>query len=777
VPGHRDSAAGLTRGITRFLDRLRGSTVEHSLRHLRSRIRAIDAQAQDLEREGDRELRARGDALRDRVLSGATVDGVAAEGIALVREVGRRVLGLRLYESQVMAAIGLHDGKVVELATGEGKTLAAVAPAWLSSLNGRGVHLLTFNDYLARRDAAWMGPIYEFLGTRVGCVQEASSREERRNAYACDVTYGTAKQAGFDYLRDGMAFEVGDRVHRPFHHAIVDEADSLMIDEARVPLVLAGGAAPPIVDPRRVVAFARGLERGRDYEIDENARNVSLTDDGITRAERELGIANLLDATQRSLHTAVNLALHAEVLLHRDVDYIVRDGRIEVVDEFTGRVVADRRWPDGLHPALEAKEGLAIGPEGAILASIPLQHFFQLYPRLSGMTATAVSAAEELHAIYGVEVLVIPPHKPCNRRDEPDAAFPDRAAKHRAIVGAVAETHRSGRPVLVGTATVEESETLLSLLQGAGISSRVLNAKNDEEEARIIGEAGRQGAVTISTNMAGRGTDIRLGGSSEERRGHVVALGGLFVVGANRHESSRIDNQLRGRAGRQGDPGGSRFFVSLEDDLIRRYGLEDSMGEIDHAQRVVEGQNADIRRTLWTYTSLVEQQRRILAELREAVLSGGAGSELLERCSPARHAELVRMLGSEATAQLERRVVLVELDRAWSAHLARLADARENIHMHYFAGLDWFGGIWGLRKTPVDVFHEMAVEAFDETRAQLEIAAAATYDALPVDEGGVQLEREELRGPASTWTYIVNDTPFEGTIIRLDRLFARKPRR
>lgn len=702
---------------------------------------------------------------------------MAAEGIALVREVGRRVLGLRLYESQVMAAIGLHDGKVVELATGEGKTLAAVAPAWLSSLNGRGVHLLTFNDYLARRDAAWMGPIYEFLGTRVGCVQEASSREERRNAYACDVTYGTAKQAGFDYLRDGMAFEVGDRVHRPFHHAIVDEADSLMIDEARVPLVLAGGAAPPIVDPRRVVAFARGLERGRDYEIDENARNVSLTDDGITRAERELGIANLLDATQRSLHTAVNLALHAEVLLHRDVDYIVRDGRIEVVDEFTGRVVADRRWPDGLHPALEAKEGLAIGPEGAVLASIPLQHFFQLYPRLSGMTATAVSAAEELHAIYGVEVLVIPPHEPCNRRDEPDAAFPDRAAKHRAIVGAVAETHRSGRPVLVGTATVEESETLLSLLQGAGISSRVLNAKNDEEEARIIGEAGRQGAVTISTNMAGRGTDIRLGGSSEERRGHVVALGGLFVVGANRHESSRIDNQLRGRAGRQGDPGGSRFFVSLEDDLIRRYGLEDSMGEIDHAQRVVEGQNADIRRTLWTYTSLVEQQRRILAELREAVLSGGAGSELLERCSPARHAELVRKLGSEATAQLERRVVLVELDRAWSAHLARLADARENIHMHYFAGLDWFGGIWGLRKTPVDVFHEMAVEAFDETRAQLEIAAAATYDALPVDEGGVQLEREELRGPASTWTYIVNDTPFEGTIIRLDRLFARKPRR
>ncbi len=727
-----------------------------------------------IERASDDDLQRRADAMRERVRSGATVDAQVVEGLALVREAGRRLLGLRLHEAQVLAAIGLHYGKVVELATGEGKTLAAVAPAWLSSLTGRGVHVLTFNDYLARRDAAWMGPVYTFLGASVGCVQAASPPEERRSAYACDVTYGTAKQAGFDYLRDALAQDVRERVHRPFHHAIVDEADSLMIDEARVPLVLAGGAASPPVDPRRVVALVRGLVRGRDYEIDENARNVALSDEGITRAESELGVANLLDSAQQSVHTAVNLALHAEVLLHRDVDYIVRDGRIEVVDEFTGRVVADRRWPDGLHPALEAKEGLVVGKEGTILTSIPLQHFFPLYPRLSGMTATAFPAAEEFKSIYGVELAIISSQRPCLRRDEPDAVFADRAAKHGEIVAEVARLHASGRPVLVGTASVAESESVASMLAASGIRGRVLNARNDEEEAAIVGEAGQKGAVTISTNMAGRGTDIRLGGSSEEQRDEVAALGGLFVIGANRHESRRIDDQLRGRAGRQGDPGSSRFFVSREDDLIQRYGLEESVGEIEHAQRVVEGQNADIRRTLWTYTSMIEQQRLILAELRDSVLAGSGGSDLLARRSPTRHAELIDRVGPEATAAIERRIVLVALDRAWSAHLARLADARENIHMHYFAGLDWFGGIWGLRKTPVDVFHEMAIEAFNETRAQLEAAAVASFESLPVTGGVVDLDREELRGPASTWTYIVNDTPFEGTIIRLDRLFSRR---
>jgi preprotein translocase subunit SecA len=774
MAGPPESATVLRRGFARFLARLRGSIVDYDLRGLRSTLKGIDARELALERAGDRDLKDRASALRDRVRSGVAVDEVVVEGVALVREAGRRVLGLRLYDAQVLAALSLHEGKVVELATGEGKTLAAVAPAWLSALTGRGVHVLTFNDYLARRDAAWMEPVYEFLGTPVGCVQEGSSQDERRRAYACDVTYGTAKQAGFDFLRDGLALEAGERVHRPFHHAIVDEADSLLIDEARVPLVLAGGKSPLSVDPLRVVALVRELVRGRDYEIDENARNVALTDDGITRAEGALGVPNLLDAAHRGLHTAVNLALHAEVLLHRDIDYIVRDGRIEVVDEFTGRVVADRRWPDGLHPALEAKEGLAVGAEGTILASIPLQHFFRLYPKLSGMTATAHPAAEELHAIYGLGVVVIPPHLPCIRRDEPDTVFTDRATKHRAIVEEVVRAHASGRPVLVGTASVAESEELESLFDAAGVRGSMLNAKNDEEEARIVGDAGRKGAVTISTNMAGRGTDIRLGGSSEAQRSEVASLGGLLVIGANRHESRRVDDQLRGRAGRQGDPGGSRFFVSLEDDLVVRYGLTDSIGDIEHAQRVVEGQNADIRRTLWSYSSMVEQQRRILAELRESVLSGSEGSTLLARRSAARHEDLQQRLGPKAVDGLARRIVLVAIDRAWSAHLARLADARENIHMHYFAGLDWFGGIWGLRKTPVDVFHEMAVEAFDETREQLEVAAAASLESFAVDQNGTDLDHDDLRGPGSTWTYIVNDTPFEGTIIRLDRLLLSR---
>jgi preprotein translocase subunit SecA len=746
-------------GLTRILARLRGSPIDHGLKRHRALLGEIDAIEPSLTGV---DLGERAAVLRGRDPD----DGVVVQGIALVREAARRVLGLRMHEAQVLTALALRDGKIAELATGEGKTLAAVAPAWLSALSGRGVHVLTFNDFLARRDAAWMGPIYERLGCSVGCVQEESTAAERRRAYACDVTYGTAKQAGFDYLRDGMALRAADRVHRPLHHAIVDEADSLMIDEARVPLVLAGGAAPLPVDPRRAAEIVHELVAGSDYDVDENARNVTLTEEGLERVERALGVASLVEAEGRGVHVAVNLALHAQVLLHRDVDYIVRNGRIQVVDEFTGRVVPDRRWPDGLHPALEAKEGLTVGPEGSILASIPLQHFFRLYPRLAGMTATAQPAAEELHDLYGVAVAVIPPHRPSRRVDEPDRVFSTREEKDAAVSAAIAAAHAAGRPVLVGTASVAESERLSAALARSGIAARVLNARNDDEEARVIAEAGRLRAVTISTNMAGRGTDIRLGGTEVE------ALGGLLVIGTNRHESRRIDDQLRGRAGRQGDPGSSRFFVSAEDDLAQRYGLAAGFADLEHAQRVVEGQNADIRRKLFVYTSMVEQQRRIVSDLRESVLTGDAGRAMLAAAHPGRLARLTERAGAERTDEIARRVVLLEIDKAWCGHLARLADVRENIHMHWFAGLDWFGGLWGLRKTPVDVFHEMATAAFAETQASLEAAATAAFDSIPED-GRVDLDGPALSGPASTWTYIVNDTPFEGTIIRLDRLAAR----
>ena len=759
-----------SRRLAHALERLRGEPVDRRIRELRACLAQVEALGPELERASDPELRARADRLRR--------NPAAAAAIALVREVGRRTLGLRLHDAQVLAAAGLCAGRVVELATGEGKTLAAVAAVWLGALAGRGVHVLTFSDYLARRDAAWMGPIYAFLGTSVGCIQEDQQREQRRRAYACDVTYATAKQAGFDYLRDQLALDRAERVHRPFHLAIVDEADSLLIDEARVPLVLAGGSGPLPVDPQRMAALARRFEREREFELDEHGRNVLLTERGVERAERELGIDNLHDAARRHELTALNLALHAEVLLRRDVDYLVRDGRIEVVDEFTGRVVPDRRWPNGLHPALEAKEGLEVRPEGTVLASLPLQHLIRLYPQRAGMTATAVPAREELAAFYGLEVAVIPPHRPCVRSDEPDAVFADRAGKRRALLEELRRLHALGRPVLVGTASVAESEALAAELETAGLSCRVLNARHDEDEARRIAEAGRRGQITISTNMAGRGVDIRLGAE-------VAALGGLAVLGTAKHESRRVDDQLRGRAGRQGDPGSSRFYLSLEDDLIVRYGIaaalagvpaEDAGAEIERAQRIVDGQNLEIRRTLWNYSALVEQQRQILAELRERTLDDASSADVFARRSPERHAQLLERFGAARTAALEQRLALIEIDRGWSAHLARLADVRENIHLFHLAGTDWFGGLWGLRKTPLDVFHEMAVRAFDETLAQIEDRAVAAFDALELTERGLDLERAGLRGPASTWTYLVSDTPFESTIIRMVRGVVRELR-
>jgi len=778
-----------SRAIRDLLGRVRGKPVDRALRDARTVLRDVDAAEPALRAASDADLRERARTIRERAADG---DLPWAEGLALVREAGRRVLGLRLHDSQVLAAVALGRGQVVELATGEGKTLAAVAPAWLASLTGRGVHVLTFNDYLARRDASWMGPLYEFLDASVGCVQEETDRLGRQDAWACDVTYATAKQAGFDYLRDQLALALDARVHRPFHFAIVDEADSLLIDEARVPLVLAGGREPLPLDPRELTALARRLEPGRDFEADAEGRNVGLTEAGAVRAERELGVANLHDAENRDLLTALNVALHAEVLLRRDVDYIVRDGRIEVVDEFTGRVVADRRWPDGLHPALEAKEGLEVRAEGVILASLPLQHFFRLYPRLAGMTATAVPAAEELREFYGLEVAVVPPHRPCIRDDEPDAVFTDAAAKLDAVVDEVRACAATGRPVVVGTASVLESERLAAALRGAGLACNVLNAKNDEAEARVVAEAGCRGAVTISTNMAGRGTDIRLGGSSQNERAAVAARGGLRVVGTNRHESRRVDEQLRGRAGRQGDPGASRLFVSLEDDLVERYGIGEAIAplladlapgridsprlvaEIERAQRIIEGQNFDTRRTLWNYSSLIERQRRMLGELRERALREPGTLDLVPQCCPEHHATFVELLGAEATTAIVQRVTLVEIDRAWSTHLARIADVRENVHLHYIAGFDSFGGMLGLRKTPLDVFNTMAVEAYAATQDDLDASIVRTFEALEPTAEGIDFERAGLLGPTSTWTYLVSDTPFESAIAMLYRGILRR---
>ncbi len=701
--------------------------------------------------------------LRAQALQGIDPDVLLPESFALTREIAHRVIGMRPFDVQVLAAGALHHGRLVEMQTGEGKTLAAVLPAALHALSGRGVHILTFNDYLARRDAVWMGPVYEALGFRVGTIQEGMPVETRRAAYTADVTYATAKEAGFDFLRAGLSRDPKELVQRPFHFAIVDEADSILVDEARVPLVIAGARETSEADPYHIARIVHRLKEGDDWERAEYGRNIHLTETGTDRVEAELACGNLHDAGNVLLLAEVNQALHARALLHRDVDYIVRDGCIALVDELTGRVVQDRRWPDGLQAALEAKEGLAIRPGGRVLGSITLQHFLGHYPKLAGMTATARPAAEELEILYGLRVVPIPPNRPCVRVDLPDLIFTHREAKEKALLREIARCHAAGRPVLVGTASVEESEALSQTLSRTGVPCRVLNAKNDEAEAEIVAEAGRAGAVTISTNMAGRGTDIRLGGNDGRERDRVKGLGGLFVIGTNRHESRRIDDQLRGRAGRQGDPGSSRFFVSLEDPLLVRFGIETLIPkrlfptrqnepldiaavrrEVDRLQRIVEGQNREIRSTLARYSALVERQRAALYAWRMGMLTGEDNATILAGNAPDVYAELVGRFGARRVHAVERAVLLHHIDAAWADFLAFVSEVREGIHLVGIGGLN-----------PLQEFHKQIGIAYEEMDQQIVDRTVETM--RTADLGDEVWLTSAFRGPASTWTYLVND--------------------
>jgi preprotein translocase subunit SecA len=731
------------------------------------RIRVLD---QGTFSEGD--LRRRTADLRRRALTGESLDDLEVETFALVRAATRHALGYEAHDCQLVAGLAMAHGRVAELPTGEGKTLAAVFPATLAALSGRGVHVLTFNDYLARRDAAWMGPIYRLLGLSVGSVQEGQSPAAKRAAYALDVTYATAKEAGFDFLRDGIADHPEDCVHRPFAAAIVDEADSILIDEARVPLVIAGLAENRSVESGGLGPLVRAMVPGLDFETDAEHRNVFLTERGARRLEREIGRGGLYDAGNESILEAVHCALHAWVLLRRDVDYIVREGKIEIVDEFTGRVMDKRHWPDGIQSAVEAKEGLALRSEGRILGSITLQHFLGLYPRLAGMTATALSSADELREFYKLGVTVVPPHRPNIRRDLPDAVFSHPEAKRRALVREIAEVQATGRPILVGTLSVRESEELAADLHTAGVPLRILNAKNDEAEAGIIAEAGAPGAVTISTNMAGRGIDIKLGGSDERERAAVAARGGLYVLGTNRHESLRIDRQLRGRSGRQGDPGSTRFFISLEDELFERSGLtpvfyrrhrivrggeeigtEPLRREIAHVQRIIEGQNFEIRRTLFKFSSLVETQRRIVRERRDEALLGSKPVGFWEERNPEAFARASDRFGPARVESLERQTVRHLLDKAWADHLAWIADTRESIHLVSLGG-----------KTPIQEFMKSATETFLTMMRTTEEDLLGELDRLLESGEAGAAELESRKGPSSTWTYLINEDQFGANV-------------
>ena len=511
------------------------------------------------------------------------------EAFALAAAVSERVLCLRPHDVQILGALAMAEGKIAEMQTGEGKTLAAVMAVYDLARSGARVHVLTANDYLAQRDAEWMGPVYRFLGLSVGFVTQSMSPEERREAYGASVTYATPNEVGFDFLRDQLALSADELTLPAFEAVLVDEADSILIDEARIPLVIAGGHAEAEGLAETMARLAREMIPGRDFHLDRHERNVSLTDRGIARTERAAGAQNLFEADGVEALGAIEAALHARMLLRRDVDYIVRGGAIELVDEFKGRVAENRRWPAGLQTALEAKEGLRLRAQGRILGTITLQALIRLYPVRCGMTGTAATEAQEFREFYEMEVVEIPTDRPVIREDRDDFVFQHRRAKERSVLRAIAETHALGRPVLVGTASVAESERLSAMVAEAGIAHRVLNARQDAEEARIVAGAGQRGAVTISTNMAGRGTDIVLGEG-------VAALGGLHVIGTNRHESRRIDHQLRGRAGRQGDPGSSQFFVSLEDDLLVRFGIHEwSSGCGGGGDRAACGGGAELR--------------------------------------------------------------------------------------------------------------------------------------------------------------------------------------
>ena len=638
----------------------------------------------------------------------------AAEIIAAGAVAASRVLRLDMFDVQIRGSLALADGRIAEMQTGEGKTLAAVPAALWYARRKQGVHILTVNDYLARRDAAWMGGIYRLFGLSVAAIQQDLTAAQRREAYRADITYATATELGFDYLRDQMALYPDHQVHRPFEAAIIDEADSILIDEARIPLVIAGGADDTDHFPRIADAIVRRLERGRDFTIQDSNRNVTLTDYGIRYAEQMLHVPNLHAASHLDLLAALQNALHAHTLLECDVDYIVKDNAVLSVDEYKGRVVLERRWPAGLHMALEVKEGVATRHTGRILQAITLQNLVALYPEVCGMTGTAASQASEFRKVYGLEVEVIPTNRPMIRRDLPDVLFAARSAKEQAVADEISRAHSTGQPVLVGTASVAESERLSGML--AGLPHEVLNARQDEQEARIVAQAGQRGAITISTNMAGRGTDIRLGEG-------VAALGGLYVIGTNRHESRRIDHQLRGRAGRQGDPGQSRFFVSMEDNLVEKYGGSDP----DEMQRRAEGQNLEIRLFLEKYESAIEGQRMKLAGLRQAILTGE------------------RPCGSE----LERLVSLRTIDELWSEHLSEVVELR--------AGIIWvsYAGRNTLYEFLVRVdkwFRELEEKLDSEIARRLEEAQDGGFN--PSDRG-------------TLWTYITHDQAFESLMQRV----------
>jgi preprotein translocase subunit SecA len=629
--------------IMGFLEKLFGTYSEREVKKLQSIADKIEALDESMQKLTDEELQAKTIEFKERIQKGESLDSILPEAFAVCREASSRVLGMKHFRVQLLGGMVLHQGRIAEMKTGEGKTLVATLPAYLNGLTGNGVHVITVNDYLAKTQMEEMGVLYNFLGLTTGCIIHGITPEQRRAAYACDITYGTNNEFGFDYLRDNMVIHMEERVQRALNFCIVDEVDSILIDEARTPLIISGMGDKSTKFYNVADNFVKTLVNEKDFTVDEKANAVLLTDDGIVKAEKYFGIENYADSQNLELQHYVTQALKANYTMKADKDYMVKDNEIVIIDEFTGRLMEGRRYSDGLHQAIEAKEGVKIQRESKTLATITFQNYFRMYAKLSGMTGTALTEENEFREIYNLDVIVIPTNKPVQRIDQSDMVYKNTAGKYKAIVEEIVKSHEKGQPVLVGTASVDRSEYISSLLKKRGIKHQVLNAKYHAQEAEIISHAGELGMVTIATNMAGRGTDIKLGEG-------VIEVGGLKVLGTERHESRRIDNQLRGRSGRQGDPGESIFFISLEDDLMRIFGSEKIQGVIDklgleeseaieskmvtkaieNAQKKVEGNNFDIRKNLLGYDDVMNLQREVIYRQRTEVLEGKNLKEQIE---------------------------------------------------------------------------------------------------------------------------------------------------
>lgn len=737
--------------------------------------RAVVAQADSSRYSGlsDAELRdAASDVVTEQSTSedghhfGGQVDDAPAL-LAILREAASRTLNMEPFDVQMQGTYRLLHGDVVEMATGEGKTLAGAMAAVGFALQGKRVHVITVNSYLAGRDNDWMGPMFDFFGLTHGAIHEDLTADQRRDIYSRDVIFGAINELGFDVLRDQLITRRADQVRTPADVAVIDEADSVMVDEALVPLVLAGSEPGP-APAGRITDLVKRMEEDKHFHVSEDHRNVFLTDEGAAFVEKELGVESLYE-DEGELLVQVNVALHAEHLLIRDVHYIVRDGKVALIDGSRGRVAELQRWPDGLQAAVEAKEGLDVTDGGRILDQITIQALVGMYPEVCGMTGTALAAGDQLRQFYNLQVSVIEPNVPNIRFDEADRVYVSAAERNDAVVKHIVEVQRTGQPQLVGTQDVAESEELAEALLSAGVECSVLNAKNHEAEAAVVAEAGRPGRVTVSTQMAGRGTDIKLGGTDEAEHDEVVETGGLHVVGVGRFRSQRLDNQLRGRAGRQGDPGSSLFFVSLEDDVVAIGGAGEELQAqpeedgllpqkkvqqfVDHCQRVTEGQMLDIHATTWKYNKLIKDQRDIVNDRRDTLLDTAAAWDDLSYHNVDRAAELKKQgISEEVLEQAAREIMLFHLDNEWSEHLAYLDDVRESIHLRAIA-----------RESPIDEFHRMSIAAFGELAERAVNKARETFDEVEITSDGAQLGEMGLHKPSATWTYMVNDNPLSSS--------------